>query len=135
MKDKKYRSFLKGISWRIIGTIDTILVSYFHSKDPFTSGMIGLTEVPTKIVLYYVHERMYFLTFGNRVYSRKLSLIKGITWRFLGSLDTMLIALIFTGNLKMGMKIASTEFITKVILYYFHERIWAKIKIGTISED
>jgi uncharacterized membrane protein len=134
MKDKKYRSFLKGISWRIIGTIDTILVSYFHSKDPMTSGMIGLTEVPTKIVLYYVHERMYFLTFGNKSYSRKISLIKGITWRFLGSLDTMLIALIYTGDLKMGAKIASTEFITKVVLYYIHERIWARVKVGRIED-
>jgi uncharacterized membrane protein len=135
LEEKKYRSFLKGITWRIIGTIDTVLVSYFHSKDPFTSGLIGLTEVPTKIVLYYVHERMYFFTFGEKTYSRKVSLIKGITWRFLGSLDTMLIALIFTGNLKMGLKIASTEFVTKVILYYIHERVWTRIKLGKIDAD
>lgn len=130
IKDKKYRSLIKGISWRIIGTIDTIVVSYFYSKNTMTSGLIGLTEVPTKIVLYYVHERIYFLTFGSKAYSRRVSLTKGVTWRFLGSIDTMLIALIYTGNLNMGAKIASTEFITKVILYYIHERIWNRIHFG-----
>lgn len=134
MKDKKYRSLIKGISWRIIGTIDTMIISYFYTRNPLSALKIGLTEVLTKIVLYYVHERIYFNTFGAKVAQRKISLMKGITWRIVGSIDTILLAWIYTGNPIMGIKIGATEFITKVALYYFHERIWNRIKLGTIEK-
>jgi uncharacterized membrane protein len=133
-KDKRYRSFLKGISWRIVGTIDTMIISYFYTRDPLSALQIGMTEVLTKIVLYYVHERIYFKTFGDKVGQRKISLVKGITWRFVGSIDTILISWIYTGDPIIGLKIGATEFLTKVVLYYIHERIWNKIKIGTIEE-
>lgn len=133
-KDKRYRSFLKGISWRIVGTIDTMIISYFYTRDPLSAIQIGMTEVLTKIVLYYVHERIYFKTFGDKVGQRKISLVKGITWRFVGSIDTVLISWIYTGDPMIGLKIGATEFITKVVLFYVHERIWNKIKIGTIEE-
>ena len=58
------------------------------------------------------------------------SLAKTITWRTLGSLDTLLLGYIFTGSLKMAGSIASAEVITKIILYYLHERGWAHIKWG-----
>lgn len=135
MTDKKYRSFIKGISWRIVGTIDTMVISYVYTNNPLSSVKIGMTEVLTKIVLYYVHERIYFNTFGEKVLQRKISLLKGFTWRIVGSIDTILLAWIITGNPIMGIKIGGTEFLTKVILYYIHERVWAKIKIGTIQES
>ncbi|MBL7789194.1 MAG: DUF2061 domain-containing protein [Chitinophagales bacterium] len=133
-KDKRYRSFLKGISWRIVGTIDTMIISYYYTRDPLSSLQIGMTEVLTKIVLYYVHERIYFKTFGDKVNQRKVSLVKGVTWRFVGSIDTILISWIYTGDPMIGLKIGATEFFTKVILYYIHERVWNKIKVGTIVE-
>lgn len=134
MQDKKYRSFLKGISWRIVGTIDTMIISYYYTGSILNAVEIGMTEVLTKIVLYYVHERIYFKTFGKKVVQRKVSLLKGITWRIVGSIDTILLAWIYTGNPVMGLKIGATEFFTKVFLYYIHERIWNKVKIGTIVE-
>lgn len=133
-KDKRYRSFLKGISWRIVGTIDTMIISYFYTRDPLSSLQIGMTEVLTKIILYYVHERIYFKTFGDKVGQRKISLVKGITWRFVGSIDTILISWIYTGDPLIGLKIGAAEFVTKVILYYMHERVWNKIKVGTLLE-
>lgn len=133
-KDKRYRSFLKGISWRIVGTLDTMVISYFYTSDPLSALKIGMTEVLTKIVLFYVHERIYFKTFGDKVSQRKISLLKGFTWRLIGSIDTILIAWIYTGNPLIGLKIGSTEFLTKVFLYYLHERFWNRIKIGTIEE-
>jgi uncharacterized membrane protein len=55
------------------------------------------------------------------------SLIKSITWRIVGTLDTMIISYILTGKLTIAISIGSVEVITKTILYYFHERIWAHI--------
>ena len=60
----------------------------------------------------------------------KRSLLKTITWRITASLDTFVIAWIITGDWKMGGSIAGIEVITKMFIYYFHERIWNKIKWG-----
>ena len=64
------------------------------------------------------------------VATRRRSLAKTISWRVLGSLDTMLLGYIFTGSIAIAGSIASTEVITKIVLYYFHERGWAHIKWG-----
>ncbi|PZQ13065.1 MAG: hypothetical protein DI565_15495 [Ancylobacter novellus] len=59
------------------------------------------------------------------------SLAKTVSWRVLGSLDTLLLGYIFTGSLKAAGSIASAEVVTKIILYYFHERAWAHVGWGT----
>ena len=55
------------------------------------------------------------------------SVLKSISWRILGTLDTMLISYIITGKVTAAVSIGSVEVITKTILYYFHERLWAHI--------
>jgi len=58
------------------------------------------------------------------------SVIKTISWRTVGTLDTIVISYIITGNLVMAASIGSIEVVTKMILYYYHERAWNKIEIG-----
>lgn len=58
------------------------------------------------------------------------SLAKTISWRALGSLDTMLLGWFFTGSWKVAGSIASAEVLTKIVLYYFHERGWSHIAWG-----
>ena len=62
------------------------------------------------------------------------SLIKSITWRVTGTLDTILISFIVTGKIKIALSIGMVELITKTGLYYLHERIWNKIKCGKKEE-
>lgn len=62
------------------------------------------------------------------------SLIKAISWRLTGSVDTMIISFLITGRLKWALTISGVELFTKVGLYYLHERIWDKISIGRIKE-
>ncbi len=62
------------------------------------------------------------------------SVAKTISWRTLGTLDTMIISYFVTGNLIMAASIGSIEVVTKMILYYFHERAWNKISFGRIKE-
>ncbi|MDD2640715.1 MAG: DUF2061 domain-containing protein [Arcobacteraceae bacterium] len=62
------------------------------------------------------------------------SVAKTISWRTLGTLDTIIISYFVTGNLVMAASIGSIEVITKMILYYFHERAWNKINIGRVKE-
>ena len=62
--------------------------------------------------------------------SVKRHVAKTITWRIVGTLDTMVIGWLITGNPVTGLKIGGIEMFTKMILYYFHERIWFKINLG-----
>ncbi len=62
--------------------------------------------------------------------ARHRSLTKAVTWRMTGSLDTFVISFILTGRLTLAGSIAGTELVTKIVLYYLHERIWAVIPWG-----
>tara|TARA_Y100000389_G_scaffold105063_1_gene101942 strand:+ start:202 stop:426 length:225 start_codon:yes stop_codon:yes gene_type:complete len=62
--------------------------------------------------------------------SKKRSLLKTISWRIIGTLDTMILSWIITGNWKWGLAIGGFELITKMVLYYLHERAWYKISFG-----
>jgi uncharacterized membrane protein len=55
------------------------------------------------------------------------SLLKAVSWRILGSMDTFVISFFITGRLTFALSIASVETFTKIALYYFHERLWAAI--------
>ncbi|WP_095011720.1 DUF2061 domain-containing protein [Tsuneonella mangrovi] len=62
------------------------------------------------------------------------SLVKAISWRALGSIDTFVLSLLFTHNAKAAGAIAGTEVVTKMVLYYFHERAWLRIGWGRFAE-
>ncbi len=61
-------SFMKGVSWRIVGTLDTFVLSYLISGHVSIAMKISCAEVFTKIFLYYAHERVWLsgLSFYHR---------------------------------------------------------------------
>ena len=67
--------------------------------------------------------------------SVKRHLAKTITWRIVGTIDTMIIGWLITGNPITGLKIGGIELITKMILYFLHERIWFKMNLGLPQRD
>lgn len=62
--------------------------------------------------------------------SRVRSIAKAVSWRIIGSLDTLVLSYLFTGNVLIAGSIASTETVTKTVLYYLHERGWSLIALG-----
>ena len=58
---------------------------------------------------------------------QKRTITKTLTWRVTASLTTFIIAWILTGDFLIGVSIGGIEAITKILLYYFHERIWNNI--------
>src|SRR3546814_3571989 len=62
--------------------------------------------------------------------SHPRSFLKAMSWRVLGSIDTFLLSLFFTHSAKAAGAIASTEVVTKLLLYYVHERAWARVRWG-----
>jgi len=64
---------------------------------------------------------------SDRIDKPVKSLLKAVSWRIVGTIDTMIISYIVTGRLTLAFTIGSVEVVTKTLLYYFHERIWAHI--------
>jgi len=58
------------------------------------------------------------------------SLAKAVTWRVTGTIDTFLISWVITGQALLASGIALTEIMTKIGLYWIHERVWSRVKWG-----
>ncbi len=58
------------------------------------------------------------------------SVIKALSWRATGTVDTILVSLIVTGKLSLALSIGLVELFTKIGLYYVHERVWNRISYG-----
>ncbi len=63
------------------------------------------------------------------------SLAKAISWRVTGSLDTLLLSWLFTGDMAVAAAIGLTEVLTKTVLYYLHERTWNRLPLGRAAGD
>jgi len=122
------RHILKTISWRLVATSDTIILSYFFTNSLTIGFSIGLIEVLTKSALYFIHERFWF-KFGIRN-SFFRHIFKTFSWRIIGTIDTVVISLILTERIDIAFKIGFFEIITKMILYYCHEKLWYTSKFG-----
>ena len=62
------------------------------------------------------------------------SLVKAVSWRLTGSVDTMIISFLITGKIKWALTISGVELFTKVALFYVHERIWEKLPFGRVQD-
>ena len=56
--------------------------------------------------------------------SYKRHIAKTISWRVIGTLDTIVLSGIITGSWSTGLAIGGVEVFTKMILYFLHERVW-----------
>ncbi len=122
------RHMAKTFTWRAIGTLDTVLLSWFITGSPFTGLKIGFSEVVTKMILYYLHERAWLNV--RIIESHRRHLFKTVSWRFIGTLDTIVLSWVISGDAMVGLKIGGLEMFTKMILYYIHERVWYKVNFG-----
>ncbi|WAT18196.1 DUF2061 domain-containing protein [Aurantiacibacter sp. MUD11] len=148
---KPWRSVAKAVSWRVVGTIDTLILSYLlitylgpmfgapvaQADALETASYIAITEVVTKFILYFLHERAWSLTgwgiaFRNASHRETMrrTTIKTGLWRLIASLDTFALAWFFTGSVATAASIGGLEVFTKLVLYFFHERIWARLPFG-----
>ncbi len=62
------------------------------------------------------------------------SLIKSISYRITGTIATFVISLLVTGKFEFALSIMSVDFVSKIGIFYLHERVWNKIKFGKIKE-
>ncbi len=60
------------------------------------------------------------------------SILKAISWRVIATFITASIAYLFTGEMKLAIEIGGLDMVIKLTAYFFHERIWGRIKLGKI---
>lgn len=97
--------------------------------DPVTRDTVGMGMViESPEVKQTFMEKLFIQQSNGETHAR--SLAKAVSWRILGSLDTFLLSWFFTASAKAAVAISATEVVTKIFLYYGHERVWAKIKFG-----
>ena len=58
------------------------------------------------------------------------SLLKSMSWRIIGTLDTIIISYVITGEISFALSIGGIELVTKMMFYVAHERLWNKVKWG-----
>lgn len=137
-QESHLRSLIKGISWRIVATIDTILVVLLVTC---LSGKCNLEiafsiasiEFVLKFVIYYIHERVWQYIYKNKEITQRETLYKTVSWRIIATLMTFIISgTILDSFSEIALYIALTELFTKFIFYYLHERLWLKLPLGRI---
>lgn len=132
------RSLLKGISWRIVATIDTILIVLFITCLNGNCSLdhaikIGAAEFLIKLLVYYFHERLWQLILKGKDVTSKDTLFKTISWRIVATTMTFIISgAILNAYNEIALYIAITELFTKFVLYYLHERLWLKLPLGKV---
>lgn len=122
------RHIAKSISWRIIGTLDTLVFAWLITGD-FNEGLniSGITTL-TKLIWYYIHERIWFKSSVKD--SNRRHLMKTFSWRVIGTIDTIIFGWMIIGNPLSGLKLGGFEVVTKMLLYFLHEKLWYKINFG-----
>jgi uncharacterized membrane protein len=67
------------------------------------------------------------------VEQHRRSVIKAISWRITGTVDTMVVSLLITRSGRVAISIGVFEIFTKMCLYYLHERVWNRLRFGRIG--
>ena len=142
MKVTKNRSLIKSISYRVIGFVNTFLISFLVINDGVNEKTIkyslylALLVLIIKAITYYLHERFWnIFDFGrlNITVSKMRSILKALTWRIAASTITLISAILITSNLEWTKSIVIYEFINGILIYYVHERIWNRLNWGRIN--
>ena len=71
---------------------------------------------------------------GTQTEKKRRSIVKTISWRTIGTIDTILISWVVVGNVNFAVTIGGVELFTKMALYFFHERAWNKSNFGRVKD-
>lgn len=104
-------------------TFDTVAMGCVEEIAPLQSGSRLATWLPSRAGAVSGK-----LTRWTETHAR--SLVKAVSWRATGSLDTFVVTFVISGSTKLAGSVAITEILTKVLIYYGHERIWALVPWG-----
>ena len=124
-KDSHKRSMLKSLIWRILGVIILASITWIYTHNWITVGLITLIHHATFLLVFYLHERLWFML--ETTSQRVRRILKAITYEVvLGMGIGGLIVLLITGEWSKVSQITLTYTAVKLITYYIYESIWTK---------
>ena len=62
------------------------------------------------------------------------TITKTLSWRFVATLITFSVAWLITGKLTFAVEIGVADTLIKLGAYYFHERLWIRVKFGRLRK-
>ena len=140
-KESHLRSLLKGLSWRVVATLDTVVVVLLVTwcmtgKAPLMPALqIAGGEFLIKYLVYYLHERVWEQLRSGTGLDQTRTLKKAISWRIVATSMTFAIAgTVLEGFGTIAVSIACAEFFSKFALYYAHERVWLMLPLGRLRQ-
>jgi uncharacterized membrane protein len=139
-KSSHFRSILKGVSWRVVATTDTILVVLFVTcllgECSLENAIkIGASEFLIKLAIFYFHERIWLKVLNRQAITNKEIVYKSISWRVVATTTTFIISgIVLNAFNEVALYIALMELFTKFVLYYVHEKVWLKLPLGRIRK-
>lgn len=98
----KRRSILKTISWRVWATLSTAIIVFLFTGDFLLSLSVGGVEVIAKLVLYFMHERLW-----NRIRFGKKEIEPFVLWftGLSGAGKSTLADLVYADLAKRGLRV------------------------------
>ena len=97
-------------------------LSLFWLDESFSDAMpMPVTKTPRRPSVF---EKMY-------ADSAVRSLMKTLTWRILATVTTVVVIYALTDDGDLAMTVGYLDVTLKMGLYYFHERIWNRVRVGT----
>ncbi len=61
------------------------------------------------------------------------TIMKAFSWRFIATIITFAVAWIVTKELTFAVEIGIADTLIKLGIYYFHERMWIRVKFGKLK--
>ena len=132
----------------LVKDLNYYLINELHIKNPVHSNKSPVHEISASDLTYEQRNRIteiwsddydLYKTYANKIYippvkdEKRLKypntflVIKSIGYRLFGTLATILISFIFTGNISISLSIGFFEVLSKIILYVVYEKLWEKI--------
>ncbi|GBG24493.1 Hypothetical Protein FCC1311_007112 [Hondaea fermentalgiana] len=118
----------KGVTFRVLATLTTVIVSYVVTGAMTTALKIGPLDFVLKLAVFYAHERIWLQPRLQAVPRR--SLAKMWSWKAIALSMTVGTTIAVTGRADLALKLGPLDFFLKLFLFYAHERIWDAIPYG-----
>ena len=122
------RSVTKGLTWRLVATLTTVLISLQITGHLGTALKVGPADFVCKFAAYYFHERAWLRPSAQRL--PRYALLKTCSWKILALTLTTATVYAVTGDLSIAAKLGPADFAAKLGLYAAHEFAWSRLSWG-----
>lgn len=133
MEERRIRSMVKSIVWRLLGIIVLALITYIFTKSWITSGLITFFHHFSFVFIYYFHERIWLRITNKRILKWKRWIRPIIYEIVLGHLVLGIISLIFTQSWLKVTLITVLYIENKLWMYVVYDWLWGKVKWGRLG--